>query len=245
MNVSCASSRLVVPLGSVLALAACTPFALSPPARTLPLESAATLEPGDLAVQVAGGYDEGVATKLASAAARARVGLVPMLEAQLDATYVHIEYEDERSPHLGAGRLGLKVAPIEHLAFTAGLGFGSHAHGAFAAIDGGAIVAYENRYLVPWTALRGFVSLPIDPHTITVQAYDDDGELRMFVMTPPDTWGWQLSTGVRLPIPIDEERGIALSVLVGGAYQRFHSLTGTRVHEIVQFESGIEIVVDP
>lgn len=238
-------ARSSLALALMLSLGACTPFALSPPARTLPLESSATLDEGDVAVQAGGGYHDSLGTEGGAASVRARVGVVPMLEAQIEATYAYVAYDDERSPHLGAGRLGLKVAPIEHLAFVAGLGTGAHANGAFAAPDVGVIVAYENAQLVPWIALRGWVSLPIDPQSITVTRTADNGDPETFVLVPPNTAGWQLSTGVRIPISIDADRGLGLNVLVGGGYAQLHGLDGQHQHNLWHVESGIEIVVDP
>ncbi|MDQ3033809.1 MAG: hypothetical protein M3Y87_15440 [Myxococcota bacterium] len=230
---------------SALGLGACTPVALSPPARTLPLESAATLEEGDVAVQASGGYHDTSGGDIGSAALRARIGLVPHLEAQLEATYAHVGYGDERSPHLGAGRLGLKVAPIEHIALVAGIGAGAHSYGAFAAPDAGVIFAYENPYVVPWIALRGWVSLPIDPSIVTVTRTAGDGTVDMFVLVPPNTAAWQLSTGVRVPIALDAERGIRMNLLAGGGIGELYGLDGQARHGIFHFESGLEIVVDP
>jgi hypothetical protein len=229
-----------------LGLGACTPFALSPPARTLPLESAATLDEGDVAVQASATYHDSLGSEGGGASVRARVGLVPQLEAQAEATYAYVDYDDERSPHLGAGRLGLKLAIVEHLAVVAGFGAGSHAHGAFIAPDAGLIVGYENPYVVPWIALRGWVSVPVDAQSVTVTQDDGgDGMPDVFVLVPPNTAGWQLSTGVRIPVSIDTERGLGMNVLVGGGYARLHGLDGQNEHGFWQLEGGLELVVDP
>src|SRR5687768_4433489 len=97
---------------------ACTPFALSPPARTMPLESSATLREGMVGVQVQGGAHSPNAADVGSVGARLRAGLHDLVELQSEATYVHLAYADGRDPHLGMARLGLKIAPIPHVAFT-------------------------------------------------------------------------------------------------------------------------------
>jgi len=138
---------------------ACTPFALSPPARTLPLESPATLEDGRVSIQAAASaWRPGPIT----AAVRARVGLASGVEAQLEGSYIHHRYADERTPHIGAARAGLKLAPTPHVAFALGLGAGSHTHGAFLAPDAGVLLAYENPDFVPWITGRVTFSAPVD-----------------------------------------------------------------------------------
>lgn len=236
--------RLVL-AAAALALGACTPYALSAPARTLPLESAATLREGDVAVQASGGFHDALGSGGGSASVRGRVGLAPQLEAQAEASYAYVEYGDERSPHLGAGRAGLKLALVPHVALVAGLGAGSHSHGAFLAPDVGLIVAWENDDVVPWLAVRGWVSVPVDAQSVTVTRENGDGSREMFSLVPPNTAGWQLSTGVRIPISIDEERGTRMNVLAGGGYARLHGLDGQAEHGFWQLEGGLEIVVDP
>lgn len=240
-------SRLGVALAT-LSLGACTPFALSPPARTLPLESAATLEEGQVAVQASGGYHDSLDVEVGGAAVRARVGVVSHLEAQVEGTYAYVDYGDERSPHLGAGRVGLKVAPIPHVAFLAGVGVGTHSYGSFAAPDVGAIVAYENPYFVPWTAFRGFVSLPIDANSVVVTQPDGNGGVDSFVLVPPSTAGWQLSTGFRIPVEIrrgEGESGVRLDLLAGVGVSNLHSLEDGEREGLFHVETGIEVVLDP
>lgn len=240
MSLRFASLSKVAPLAALLATA-CTPFALSPPARTLPLESSATLDEGDLAVQAAAGPHQAIGRYGAEAAARVRYGVVEHVEAQAEASYAYIDYGDERSPHLGAGRLGLKYAPIEHLAFVAGLGAGGHVHGGFIAPDAGVILAYENPYLVPWAAVRGTISVPVDPSSAVVS----QGTADPFVLVPPNTAGVQVSTGVRVPVSIDEERGVRLNLLGGVAFSYLSGLDGHGQHGFWQSEFGIELVLDP
>lgn len=226
-------------------LGACTPFALSPPARTLPLESSATLAPGGVAVQASGGYHDALGTEGGGAAVRARVGAAERVEVQGEATYAFVDYGDERSPHLFAGRLGVKLAPVEHLAFTGGVGAGAHSYGAYVAPDAGLIVAYENPYVVPWAALRGFVSVPVEPQAVTLVRRHDDGTSETFVLVPPNTAGWQVSTGVRIPVSLDRARGLSLNVLAGGAYAALYGLDGQDSHGVWQLEGGLELVVGP
>lgn len=246
MTRSASRSLLAV---TAIALGACTPFALSPPARTLPLESPATLEEGEVAVQAAGGYHDAVPMRIGSAAVRARIGIVSLLELQLEGTYAHVDYGDERSPHLVAGRAGLKVAPIPHIAFVAGLGVGTHSYGSFSAPDLGLIVGYENPYFVPWTAFRGFVSLPIDANRVVVTQTDSEGAVEEFVLTPPGTAGWQLSTGFRIPIPVasPHEPGVVdrVDLHAGIGLAHLYSLDTDDSLGLYHVELGVEIVLAP
>lgn len=236
MTSTASSSRSVArrpALVAALALAGCTPYSLSPPARALPLESSATLAEGESAVQVSGGLHNGLGPVGGSGEVSVRHGLLPQLELQLDGSYSYVQYPDERSPHIGAGRAGLKVAPVEHLAFVAGVGAGGAAHGAFVSPDAGLILAYENPYLVPWAAIRGFVSVPIGPSTVTVSEPNADGPPTLYMLVPPNTIGWQASTGVRLPIPL-EEPGLGLDLLGGVGLMGLYSLEGPQAWYVVQ-----------
>lgn len=196
-----------------LGLGACTPFSLSPPARVLPLESSATLDEGSASVAASGGFHEAVRHTSGHAALEVAYAPADGVELSLEGTYAHVDYRDERSPHLAAARVGLKLAPVEHFAIVGGVGAGYGAHGAFVSPDLGVVAAYENPYLVPWGALRGFSSHPVGPSTVTVTRDDGNGTLSAFDLVPPNTLGWQVSTGVRLPLTLDE--GSRLDLLAG------------------------------
>ncbi|AKF09818.1 hypothetical protein [Sandaracinus amylolyticus] len=241
-------TRIVFAL-STLALVGCTPFALSPPARTLPLESSATLEEGQASVQIAGSYIDAIDVRGGSGSVRGRVGVASQIELQAEGTIAHLDYGDERSPLLGAGRMGVKFAPIESVGLVAGVGAGGHSYGPFVAPDIGVIFAYENPYVVPWGAARAFVSLPVDPSTVRVTQPDGD-TVETFDLTPPSTAGWQLSTGIRIPVVIDAEldrprRGSRVDIHLGVAYSRLHGLEGGDEIGLYQVEAGVEIVIDP
>ncbi|UJR86735.1 hypothetical protein [Sandaracinus amylolyticus] len=232
-----------------LALGGCTPFALSTPARTLPLESSATLEEGQGSLQVAGSYFSSSDVEGGSASLRGRVGVASQLELQGEGTVAHIDYEDERSPLYGTGRIGLKFAPVEWVGLVAGVGAGGHSYGPFVAPDIGVIFAYENPYVVPWGAARGFVSVPVDPSTVRVTRPNGE-EIEVFDLTPPNTAGWQLSTGIRIPFVVDPDplrprRGTRVDFHIGGAYTRLHGLDGENELGLLQVEAGVEIVIDP
>ncbi len=210
------SSRHCLAALLALVLGACTPFSLSPPARVLPLESADTIAEGAVAIGASGAVHDAVRHTSGSASLDVAYAPIDGLELSAEATYAHVDYRDERAPYLGAGRLGLKVAPVPHFALVAGVGAGAGAHGAFVSPDVGVIGAYENPYLVPWTAVRGLASVPVGPSTITVSQDDDgNGTLRFFDLVPPNTVGWQLSTGVRLPLTMDERARLDLLAGVG------------------------------
>lgn len=220
----------------------CTPFAVSPPARTMPLESPASLAEGRIAVQAAAGS---TLTNTETAAVRARVGVVPGMEVQLEGSYVHHTYGDERGPHIGAARAGIKLAPAPHAAIVVGLGAGSHAHGAYLAPDVALIFGYENRDIVPWIALRAGVSSPIGPETIVVShrsGFDDRVEL--FALVPPATGIAQAAIGMRLPIHIDRPPFETLNLHGGIGLTHLRQLSGDRDVTFIHGELGVELVLD-
>jgi hypothetical protein len=221
-------------------MTACTPFALSPPARTLPLERPAAVADGRVSIQAAASaWPPGPIT----AAVRARVGLVSGVEAQLEGSYIHHRYTYERTPHIGAARAGLKLAPTPHVAFALGLGAGSHTHGAFLAPDAGALLAYENPDIVPWLTDRVTLSAPVDPQTVVVS--DMQGERVVLVPLTPDTTAiMQLRTGVRIPIHIDEPPVDSVSVLAGVAWTYLRGLSNARDLYFLHSEIVLEIVLD-
>lgn len=205
--------------------AACTPFSLSPAARMLPLESSATLDEGQASIQASGGPHE--ALRRTSGHGSLAVAYAPAehVELQLEGNYMHVEYGDERGPHLAAGRVGLKIAPVEHLSLAVGVGAGAGAHGAFVSPDAALLAAYENPYFVPWGAFRGFASLPVDATPITV-TYGGSVDPQSLLLVPPNTAGWQISTGVRIPVSIEGDAQ-RLDVLGGVGLTRLVALDGS------------------
>jgi hypothetical protein len=219
---------------------ACTPFALSPPSRTLPLESPATLREGRVALQAAAGstFDD-----TETAAVRARAGLTPDIEVQLEGSYLHHEYGDERGPDLGAGRVGVKLAPTPHVAFALGLGAGSHTHGAFVAPDVGLLAGYENPDVVLWGAARFALSVPAYPRTVVV-THEVSDRVERVSLTPYETLVTQLSTGVRIPVPIAAPPVESVSLLGGVAWTHLHGIAIDRDIWFLHGEIGLEIVLD-
>lgn len=223
-------------------MSGCTPFSLSPPARNLPLESSATVGDGAVAVQAAGGAHNAVDEAGGHASASVAVGVSETLEVQGEANYTHISYGDERSPHVGAGRVGLKYAAIPHLAVVAGLGVGSGAHGVFVAPDLGVIGAYENAYVVPWGAVRATISGPADPSTITVTRQNGD-TFESFDLVPPSTFAWQVSTGVRVPAYDGEDYGV--DILAGVGLLGMHGMDGEHSHAVLLGAGGVRLTLKP
>ncbi len=221
---------------------ACSPFALSPPARTMPLESPATLEEGRIAVQATAGS---TLTSTETAAARLRVGVIHGLEAQLEGSYAHFTYGDERGPHIGAARVGVKLAPQPHASFVLGLGAGSHTHGAFVAPDVALLFGYENRDVVPWIALRAAISVPIDPQTIMVsQRSGFDRTVEHFPLAPPATGIVQGAIGLRIPIHIERPGLDTVNLLGGVGLTHLRQLSGDRDITLFHGELGLEFVLD-
>lgn len=238
------SSRLHI-LASLVVLQGlfgCTPIALSPPARTLPLESSATLEEGRVAVQAGAGGSP--FSSVVTGALRARIAWTDVLEVQAEGSYAHVRYDDPRSPHIGMGRLGVKLAPVPHLAFVAGMGAGGHAHGAYLAPDVGVIAAYENRVLVPWFSARLSYSAPINPTTITVVTTTFGGMPERHALVPDPTLCWQLTTGLRVPIRIESGALERVDVLAGLGVTGIEGLESSNHFRMFHFELALEFVLD-
>jgi len=180
---------------STLAASGCA-VALSPPAHGLPLESAATLPPGQTSV----GGQLGVGTDGddgggAYVAARMRVGVAEHLDTSFEATGAGGARTDKsgaRQVIRGAAlRAGARFNPWRHLALTAGAGGGYTTFGSFFSPELGVILAYENEHLVPFVSARAGISVPIAPREVSFDGATREAEA---------TWLLQGSTGVRVPI---------------------------------------------
>jgi hypothetical protein len=189
---------------SVLLCGACSPVALSPAIRTIPLETAQTVRAEHVAVRASGGGSSEVfGPHVAGGSGGLSVGLVDSVELQLDGSFVYVFGLDEHrslSPYAAAGRIGIKHQPLDWLAFTAGVGTGSGPWGAFMGGDLGVIVAYENPYVVPFFAARMQLSLPVNGQTETFVSMQSDGSDMITLLRPTTTVYFQPSTGIRIPL---------------------------------------------
>ncbi len=178
------------------ALPACSTDVYLPPARLFPLESAATLPPGDTGVQVEGGaHGAFFGASASSGTLRVRHGVDDGTDASLEASVLHIQGggPGESYPNAFSTRAGVKHRITSWFSLTAGLGGGASAGGGFVSPDLGAIVAYENRYFVPFLEVRGGFSQPFDAAPVVVVAGQPG-------VTPPFTWMAGGIAGFRIPM---------------------------------------------
>jgi hypothetical protein len=214
-------------LALALLATACTLVAVTPPIRTVPLESVATTRPGHVAVRTSGGGHFTGWDAAATANGGGSYGLLDGLELQLDGAFGYAgDVDDERrsaSPFVGVGHVGVKHAVLPWLAFTVGAGAGAGPWGAFFGTDLGAIVAYENAYAVPFFAARMQVTAPIAP--VTETWIERNGETVTEHMLTPGTVMWfQPSIGVRFPIRLgDDPDGPRLSLTFAGAWTAIYA----------------------
>jgi hypothetical protein len=183
------------------------------------LETPRILAPGELGANMEVGIHGGAfGPDVSVFGARVRGGVTGLLEASGELQVGHIAVEDDSvdtHPNVYGVRAGAKFLPWRHLALAAGLGAGASAAGAFASPDLGAIIAFENPYLVPFAALRGYLSVPIAPQSVLLgYDYDEDPD-EPITDSPKLTAGMSITGGLRVPLRRrDEERG---SFLLGVA----------------------------
>ncbi|HEY1697871.1 MAG TPA: hypothetical protein VGG39_37175 [Polyangiaceae bacterium] len=184
----------VLPAAPAL-LAGCSTDVYLPPARLFPLESAATLPRGDTGVQVEGGvHGAGFGVSATSGTVRVRHGIDDATDASMEASVLHIEGAGpgDSYPNAFTTRIGVKHRVTPWLSVTAGVGGGASAGGGFVSPDLGVIVAYENRYFVPFLEARGGFSEPFDAQPVVVGTQPG--------VAPPFTWIAGGVAGFRVPL---------------------------------------------
>jgi hypothetical protein len=190
---------------SVLALSssACAYHTYSPPARGLPLESAATLPKGRTALSASGGMlGTAFGPDLLAFSGQVRHGFKEGFDGVAAATVLNVrgDSDSHEHPNAYALRAGAKLRPLPHLAFTGGLGGGGSAQGGFVSPDLGTVLAFENHYLVPWLAAHGFISQPIGAQRVYLGVdTDPDPDVKRFGK-PRTSIGGTLSAGLRIPL---------------------------------------------
>ena len=203
---------------SAFILAGCNSAVFSPPARPLPLESAATLPRGDTGIQAEGSANpEVLGPNVLAGSVRVRHGLTDDVDVEVGGSVMHVAADTKRevpvSTGIYAARGGAKVRLASPLAITAGFGGGYSAGGAFVSPDVGPVLAWENPYCVPFLATRFGVSLPISPRAVDTSEAQDGSRAHR----PHATWILTAIGGVRVPLgwsesPKGKVRG---SVLAG------------------------------
>ena len=187
---------------AVALLYGCNHEVYSPPSRILPLESAATLAAGETGVQLEGGTHGAVfGPSGESGTMRIRHGIGSDTDVSGEVSVLHVDGNSAGGtyPFLFASRVGVKHQALRWLSLTAGLGGGASAGGGFLSPDLGVIIAYENRYLVPFLGLRASVSVPFDTHPVDTGLAGSD-PAGQYVYTPPFTWIGGGIAGLRVPI---------------------------------------------
>jgi hypothetical protein len=187
---------------AAIACLACSHRVYSPPARTLPMDTPATMAPGNTALgfEVAGG---GVAFSktIWSGTANVTHGFLDRLEGTAEITYARDDFNSPAGTDTNAWatRIGAKYNILpRYLSAVGGVGVGSWAGGPFGSVDVGIVGGYENCYVVPFAAVRGAVSTPFSAHTVdTAQAGEAPG---MYLATPSTTEMIAVQLGVKVPI---------------------------------------------
>lgn len=209
-----------------LALSGCTTHLFSPPARLAPLETSAVLPKGATGVQGEAGGGGGLfGPSLFTGSLRVRRAIVEQVEIVAEGNLLMID-GSHGAPSL---RVGVKYAPILHLAFTAGMGGGFSDAGGSVSPDLGAVAAYENPYFVPFLSVRGWLSSPIGARTLVLPTSDSRDTFAEF--RPQFSLGVAVSAGFRIPF-IREATGLTrASILAGvtfyGLYDREAHASGT------------------
>jgi hypothetical protein len=224
----------------VASLTGCTTDVYLPPARFFPLESAATLPPGETGLQVEGGIHGAVfGVSAESGTLRVRRGVSDGTDASLEVSVLHIDGAGpgDSSPYAFASRVGIKHRVASWLSLTAGLGGGGSAGGGFVSPDLGAIVAAENPYIVPFLALRGTFSQPFAAQPVLVSS----GPSGVY---PPLTWIVGGIAGLRIPIRSCEPATCRVggSLLGGLGYTEFWYAGGSDLQQVVlSLGGGVEV----
>jgi hypothetical protein len=182
-------------------LAGCNSTLFSPPARPMPLESAATLPLGDTGIQVEGGsHGRMFGPDLLSGTVRVRHGIAEDVDVAAEVSTMHVAVHPEvpisTSTFIHAARGGAKVRLAKSLAIAGGFGGGFSAAGAFVSPEAGPILAWENRYVVPFLATRFGLSQPISPRALDTSQQQDGTRIDR----ARTTWLATGVAGVRIPI---------------------------------------------
>lgn len=180
-----------------LLAAGCAHHVYSPPARMMPLESVATLSRGETGVQ--GEFGGASWINGTTASLRARRGVTERVELSGEASAVHVGRDSAAGTNRNgyALRAGAKYEALPWLAVVGGFGGGSSAAGGFLSPDVGLIVAWENRYVVPFLSGRASVSLPVNARQVDVT---EVGDATTFVGKPERTWIFGGTAGLRVPL---------------------------------------------
>ena len=182
---------------------ACSHNIYTPPSRPMPLTSPQTLGEGETVARASGSVSSDLfGPSLAAGTGGVRRGLGNRLELDADLSYAKVMETATAgtSRSIGMLRVGGKYRPTEsaNLALVAGLGGGySPAAGPYASTDVGAVLGYDNRYLIPFLSIGAFGSVPLSPNEVDVTGPEDS---QQFLDTPEPTLGVTLGAGIKIPV---------------------------------------------
>ncbi len=192
---------------------ACSRNVYTPPARPVMLTSAQTANSGATFVRAyCSTSSEMFGPSINAGTVGVRHGLKERLEVVADASYAQVGEKSVAGTNRGIAmaRVGVKFRPnpSPHIALVAGAGGGySPAAGVYSSVDAGAVIGYENRYIVPFVAVSGFASIPLNARQVDITTSDDDMQ---YFDSPEETVGLTLGAGLRVPLAIQ-----ATSLLLG------------------------------
>ena len=185
---------------SILIIEGCS-HVYSPPASILSLESARTLKKGKSSIKINGNVNEAVlGAKMVGGSVKIKHGATDRLEVSTEGSVVHVSenFVANIDRNIYSLRFGTKYELAKHLSILGGVGGGFYEGGYFLSPDVGLILAFENRYFVPFASIKGFYSLPVKPRTVDISV--DDESLGTTIDKPDLSVGVNMSAGFRLPL---------------------------------------------
>jgi hypothetical protein len=230
-------------LAATLGVTGCTHDVYLPPARMLPLESAATLAQGETGMQLEGGAHGavfGVAAK--SGTVRVRRGVDDANEVSAEVSVLHVDNAAAARvntyPNVFAIRGGAKHRVTRWFSVMGGLGGGASDGGGFCSPDVGGVVAFENPYLVPFLSARAGLSVPFDARRVDTGA-------KTGPEAPPTTGYAGAVIGARVPLGACDTNacGVRGSLLAGVGFTSFTYAGGEDTSQtVLSAAGGAEIV---
>lgn len=229
-----------VVLALVAASFGCSRHAFSPPARALPIETPQTLEPGQTSVQGEASSNGALfGPDVAVGTARVRHGVAEDVDVTGEATVMHVSGSGgegvSTNPNIYSARVGVKHRLSSWFAVGAGLGGGGSAGGGFLSPDLTVMAGWENRYVIPFLALRGFTSHPIGASTVYLgdSVYD----------RPRLTLGFAWALGLRVPLLHAKTPGGVAPVSAGIAVGSSYLFDGKSNEGFAGLATSLEIVL--
>ena len=191
-------NALTLPPLTLLLSVACSPRAVTPPARTFGMQTAATPDVGELDVQIDASRVGAIfGPEAATGGARVRHAVAKNLAVEVDTGLLHITNDGRggtRNAH--TGRLGVVVADSDQrMAVGAGVGGGHSAvAGKWGTVDVGGVITGKGRHLRPVIGGTIGYGAPLEDRTFTVVSSDG---MPTTLQLPRNTFA-QLNAGVEI-----------------------------------------------